>query len=190
MSNSNDKYLDNRTLTLNAASSGFGDLRAQNGATINNNAVLDILFDFPLQHPSGADTTFNNNGALIKSGGAGNIDLRADFINDGSVTVDSGSITFDRSYTQTAAGTLNVGIAGMMDFDSYTISETATLDGTLEVMLQGGFEPSLTEMYGILNFASRVGTFATENGLIIGNGKRFDITYGATDVTLEVVPDP
>jgi hypothetical protein len=187
--------ISGRTLTLNAASTGFGDLRAQNGATINSNAALEILFDDPLQHAGGADTTFNNNAETNKSGGAGNMEMRADFINAGSLTVDSGSITLERDYTHplpTGAGTLHVGIAGLADFDNYAISGAANLNdlGTLEVSLLNAYEPNLADSFIIMTFASRVGEFSAHNGLIIGNNKRFDVTYGATSITLTVVMDP
>ena len=91
---------------------------------------------------------------------------------------------------QDLAGTLNVGIASIGAFDSYAITQSATLDGTLDISLEGGFEPNLGESFEIMTFASRVGTFAAENGLAIGNGKKFAISYGASNVTLEVVTDP
>ena len=102
---------------------------------------------------------------------------------------DSGSISFTQTFTQTSSGTLNVGISSLSDFDNYTINQTATLDGTLEISLLDGFEPNLMDMFTIMNFPSRVGTFSTVNGLTIGNMKQFDITHGATSVTLEVISD-
>lgn len=193
ISSNNDKFLDTRTLTLNAASTGFGDLRVSNGATINNNADLDILFDSPLADAGGVDSTFNNHAGLTKSGGVGNIDIRANFVNTGSVTVDSGSITFDRDFTQTDTGMLNVGIAGLApDFDSFSVSQTADLAGTLEITLLGGYVPDLLDPpYAIMTFASRIDTFGTVNGLVFDPGvRRFDIIYGGTSITLVVVSDP
>jgi hypothetical protein len=89
------------------------------------------------------------------------------------------------------AGTLNVGIASMSDFDSFAISQVATLGGTLEVTLLGGFVPTIPQNYTILTYASLMSMFDTENGLIFDPGTaRFDITYGGGDVTLSVVADP
>jgi len=45
------------------------------------------------------------------------------------------------------------------------------------------------DSFEIVTFASRSGTFASEQGLDIGNGTHFEVTYGATNVVLEVVLD-
>jgi hypothetical protein len=47
----------------------------------------------------------------------------------------------------------------------------------------------LGESFQILTFGSRAGTFSTVNGLVIGNGNKFDVSYGTLDVTLDVVAD-
>jgi len=41
----------------------------------------------------------------------------------------------------------------------------------------------------VITFASGTGTFSSVTGLAIGNGKRFQINYGTTKVTLVVVPE-
>ncbi len=187
------KSLSARTLTLNGASTwDAGQWNLGDAATINNNAALDIQADKRLAHAGGAVSTFNNNalGIITKSAGVGVSNFELEFTNAGNFSVESGSVVLNRSFTQTSTGTLNVEISSISDFDNYPVSQSATLDGMLEITLLDGFEPSLTEMYTIMNFASRVGTFATVNGLAIGSGKQFDISYGATSITLEVIPDP
>ena len=90
-----NKHLDSRTLTLNAPSTGFGDLRALNGATIENNSTLEIIFDDFLQHAGGAISSFINNDTVTKSAGAGEAELRINFFNtDGAtVNVNTGTLT-------------------------------------------------------------------------------------------------
>jgi len=180
-----------RTLTLNAASEWTdGTFRLWNAATVNNNALLDIKTDKDFQHTSGAVSSFNNNGALTKSAGAGVTQIGANFLNTDSIEVSSGSLSLTKEFEQASVGTLKVGIAGLASFDSYPVTGTATLDGTLDINLKGGYEPALGNTFEIMTFASRVGTFNTVDGLAIGNGKKFDVVYNAGDVTLEVVTDP
>jgi hypothetical protein len=45
------------------------------------------------------------------------------------------------------------------------------------------------DSFEIVTFASRSGTFASEQGLDIGNGTHFEVLYGANSVTLQVVLD-
>ena len=106
-----------------------------------------------------------------------------------TVSVTSGSVSFERAFTQESTGTLGVGISSSVMFDHYAISQSANLDGTLDISLLNSFEPELDELYVIMNFASRIGTFATVNGQAIGNGKKFDVIYEASSVTLKVVAD-
>ena len=40
-----------------------------------------------------------------------------------------------------------------------------------------------------MSFGSLGGAFTTVNGISIGNGNMFDPVYGATDLTLNVVPE-
>ncbi|MEO8352621.1 MAG: hypothetical protein ABI680_12865, partial [Chthoniobacteraceae bacterium] len=50
------------------------------------------------------------------------------------------------------------------DFDQLTINGTATLDGTLDVSLLGGFAPLSGRQFPILTFDSATGTFANQTG--------------------------
>jgi hypothetical protein len=73
---------------------------------------------------------------------------------------------------------------------SFFFGNSAALDGTLNIMLLISFVPDLGEAFEIMTFASRSGTFGTINGTSIAAGKRFDVIYGSTSVTLEVGTDP
>ena len=64
------------------------------------------------------------------------------------------------------------------------------LDGTLAIILEGGFEPVEGATFVIMTSDVSVsGIFATINGVDIGNGTHFEISYGASTVTLEVFAD-
>lgn len=125
---------------------------------------------------------------MCPAGGA-DTTIAADFQNFGSLSVDSGVIAFTRTFTQDAGGTLNVNISSAVTFDVFAITQGATLDGTLDITLVGGYMPGLVDSFQIMTFGSLTGTFATVNGTSIGNGNQFDVVYNANDVTLDVIPE-
>ncbi len=96
------------------------------------------------------------------------------------------------SYTQTAAGALNVAIgdAGGGDgFDALAVTGNATLGGTLNVSVADDFRPSLGSVFTVLSSGGRSGQFAQVNGLTPSNGLILAATYGTNDVTLTVAQE-
>ena len=69
---------------------------------------------------------------------------------------------------------------------------TLVLDGTLDIVLIGAFEPVLGTEFDIFRYGSGdlTGMFDTVNSPAWGANRHFDITYGGTAVTLAVVPEP
>jgi T5SS/PEP-CTERM-associated repeat protein len=96
-------------------------------------------------------------------------------------TVYRGSVTYD--------GTLDIEIGGLTpgSFDIIYHSGTATLGGTLDLSLINGFAPGLGDTFQFLTAASRVGEFASVLGTDLGGNLAFDVLYGVTDVTLQVI---
>ncbi|MGH9774471.1 MAG: SBBP repeat-containing protein [Candidatus Acidiferrales bacterium] len=93
------------------------------------------------------------------------------------------------SYTQGAAGSLDVPIGGTSagsQFSQLTVSGTAALAGTLNVSLINGFTPVLGDQFVILNASSVVGQFATVNTPPLSGGLIFTVTQTANSVTLNV----
>jgi outer membrane autotransporter protein len=100
------------------------------------------------------------------------------------------TLTINGSYTQTAASTLNIQIGGLTaatQFDQLVVTGSATLSGTLNLTLLNSFDPSLGDVFRILTYGSRSGTFGTLNGLNLGSGRVYSPAYNATDLTLTVV---
>ncbi|MFK8031220.1 MAG: thrombospondin type 3 repeat-containing protein [Gammaproteobacteria bacterium] len=110
---------------------------------------------------------------------------------DGSLNVGAGSfIEFGDDYTLSATAAVNIDVGGTDPADFGHIDATtseATLDGALNINLVNGFSPSIADTFAFMEFSTRNGTFGSENGTVIGGGLSFDVSYGATDVTLEVV---
>ncbi len=98
-----------------------------------------------------------------------------------------GAATIRSTFTQTAAGTLAVNLAGHTQgkqYDLLNVTENATLDGTLEVSLIDGFVPSVGDLFQILKAQSIIGTFASlttsdENDAL---GFSATVLYSPTDV--------
>ena len=85
-----------------------GTIGTGNGAVINNlaGATFETTFDgFPQNNVSGS-RLFNNAGTFRKSGGTGTTTIDNTFTNRGSVQVQTGTLSFSASYTQTAGETL------------------------------------------------------------------------------------
>jgi hypothetical protein len=181
-SGNNGRNLDSRTLA-NEGTAIFQDgfLTAYNGALIHNAAGATWEFqgdDFLYTGTGGA--TFQNDGALSKSAGDGTMTIFPAFVNGGSVAVQSGTFWFGGGFTQTAAGILYVRIGGLTDFDQYNVGGAASLGGTLDVALTGGYIPDPGDTFKVMTFANHTGQFAAVNG----HGQGYTAQYNPMDVTL------
>jgi hypothetical protein len=97
------------------------------------------------------------------------------------------------TYTQNANGSLNIAIGGLTAGTQYgqlAVANGASLNGTLNLTLINNFLPAIGNTFTILTTSARSGQFATVNGLSINGGEHFQISYGATSVTLTVVSGP
>ncbi|HKC24925.1 MAG TPA: hypothetical protein VKF32_09295, partial [Thermoanaerobaculia bacterium] len=99
--------------------------------------------------------------------GAGTI--TGDIVNSGAHVAPGsspGSLTISGSYTQTAAGFLDVEIGGLSPgtYDVLSVTGGATLAGTLTPSLVGGFAPTVGNSVPAFTFASASGTFADLGG--------------------------
>ncbi len=179
-----------RTLELNSPTNwSAGVFGTVGGGTINNNNVFNIQGDFGAVSSGSPTGTFNNtNGSTLqKTAGTGLSSFSTDITNAGAITIDSGSLRTTRSFTQTSTGTLFVDIESDSVFDTFVVSGTASLDGTLDIDLAGGYTPANGLVFQILTASTVSGTFSTVNDTAIGNGDVFDDQYTGTDVSLVVI---
>ena len=135
-------------------------------------------------------------GAVIGSGTiTGGINNTGGMVAPGTTTpaVTNGTIAIGTStagnYTQGATGAFNVKIGGTGagQFDSVTLSGTATLAGALNVSLINAFSPAVGNSFTILTAASVSGTFSSTNLPALPTGLGWKVTYTATTVVLSVV---
>jgi hypothetical protein len=139
--------------------------------------------------------TLNVNFVDIQGGlltGAGTI--TGDVQNAGTISLSTfdpaqpniGTLNIQGNYTQTASGVLNVKIAGTGS-DVLNVGGTATLDGTLNIVLINQFTPQTGDVFVPLSFGNRSGDFANVNGLTINDHQAFDPSFDDNNLFLTVI---
>jgi hypothetical protein len=125
---------------------------------------------------------------------AGTGAVTGDVLNAGAVTVGdasgAGTLTVNGNYTQAASGSLNLTVGGPSGDASsglLAVTQTATLDGALNVALSAAYSPTVGDSFRVLTFARRGGDFAAETGLDLGGGLALLPAYDDTGLTLTVV---
>jgi len=97
-----------------------------------------------------------------------------------------GTLTIQGNYTQTATGVLLIQIAGPSQYGQLAITGSATLAGTLQVSLSGGYVPAEGNSFQILTFADYTGGFSTEIGLDLPHHRRLTPESSSDELTLTV----
>ena len=145
-----------------AADVGVGQLLGA-AQTLSAGKVLQV---------SGA-TTIHSGGRLTLGGGntdpaleSADLQIQA----GGVLAIELGGTTPNLLYGRAEANTL------------------ATLAGTLEVSLVGGFLPSLGDVFGVLAFGSRAGDFASYTGLDVGGHLALRHAFTANSLILTARP--
>ena len=135
---------------------------------------------------------------ILFSGGAvygnegtlqGNVISNAAF-NMGDMPMTVGMMAITGNYSQGANGSIAFDIASVTSFDQLNVTGHASLNGTLYVDLLNGYVPQIGNMFDIMNFGSRSGTFSMTVGLPINNQEHFVLEYNSTNLTLDVVSGP
>ncbi len=95
------------------------------------------------------------------------------------------------NYTQTAAGKLQIELAGTSlgsQYDQLLAIGSLTLNGTLQVLLTNGFTPTAGNSFNVLGFqpGSVTGSFATVNLPTLGAGLSWNISqlYSAGNISV------
>ncbi|TVR45419.1 MAG: hypothetical protein EA425_18180, partial [Puniceicoccaceae bacterium] len=159
------------TLTIN------GTYTQEAGQTLLNNATLD---------PSGP--VLLNGGSLEGTGTvASSLDNAGSLIPGAS----PGRLAITGAYTQQAAGTLAVEVAGFTpetEHDLVAVTGSATLAGAIEATLLDGFQPEFGDTFTILTAASVSGTFDAWSGAGHRRGRGWKVDTTPTSALLRVGP--
>ena len=158
-------------------------------------------------------TLYSENSALVNEAGGtlkGDGTVHGNVVNQGTIApglfvenagnfeeIGAGMFTIDGDFEQTAAATLVISIAGNAGpsvaggHDSILISQSAAIDGTLQIELLDNFTPSAGDSFQLLAASSLSGTFANatadSNGagkVLFDGNKKFDILYDSVNHTV------
>jgi hypothetical protein len=140
-------------------------LDARQGGTITlesgTTAVSNVLVRLDPTGTLTAGILQLSSGSLLTGSGT----LSANLINDGDVQLAS-VLTVTGDYTQTAAGILDIAIGGTGrgQYGQLAVSGSVSLDGTVNVLLTGGFTPATGDNFQIVTSSMPLsGVFATAN---------------------------
>ena len=194
--------LNNKGTVLIGGSSGHSFLGLQ-ASTVNLTGGGTVILSNANSEINGSNTILVNKDNTIQ--GLGTILNLTSFQNGGTVHpgigTGAGILTVLNSYAQTSTGILDIALGGSSPGSGYSqlvVGGTASLAGTLNLSLLGGFTPTNGEQFVILTSSGLTGMF-TDNVITVGN-TTFDVSYSppgfANDVVLNAttsvspVPEP
>ena len=127
--------------------------------------------------------TFTNAADGSLEVGVGSATVNGPVVNAGSFTVAGGaSVNIAGSYTQAPSGELDIELVGPVTGSVLALpADSASIDGVLRIRF-AGFTPTAGQMFTLLTYASRTGTFALE----MPDGFTGSVAYGATSAVLTV----
>lgn len=157
-------------LQINSSIGGYTGSVVVNGGVmeVNNSFIVPFLI---------------NSGTLAGTGTVG------DVTNNGSVSPGHsvGTLNISGNYTQNASGTLVIEVEGTNNSDLLNISGTASLDGTLNVLVLPGTYFASHDTETILIATGGVfGTFSTVNVIDPNNALHVHVLYLPTEVVLSI----
>jgi len=172
-------------MTLSAGQVNIGANGKFGGTTQVNGGLLLVNNTSDTGTGIGA-VTVGSNGALGGAGFIGGNVINSGTVSPGSSGSSIGTLTIigGNNYSQNSSGTLQVKIATPASNDLLKVGGSATIDGTLETVWQGGAAPANKTVFGtVLSASSVTGTFANLNTKITPT-LFFKPQYGANLVSL------
>ena len=184
ISNHSDNYVNASAITL--GSNGMTGI-----VTFGGGALVVGTFN------AGTGTaTFNWNGGTLSVGTFGTPTQPFNLVNTGTgnlapgaVAGTTGTTTVYGTYTQGAAASMAIQIAGVSPGtgnDQVNITGTATLAGTLKLSTVNGFVPAVGQNFLIATYASHTGTFAFVAPPVLPQNVAFQLDYTSNPTQLLV----
>lgn len=177
------RFINRGTLTRSSASGGTSsfDINFYNYGTIDNQDG-SLYFKRVLR---------NKSGGVIRGIDTLRVSI-ANMTNNGTVSpgASSGILTFRAGYSQSDSSRLNLEIGGLIPgsgYDRLITPNTATLKDTLNITLSNNFQPALGDVFDIVQYAGRSGTFSTVNMPTVGGSPMFSLTYLAKSIRLTTI---
>jgi len=141
--------------------------------------------------------------SAINVNSGGNLVFTSDFTNNVPLQVAAdgpgGTVTVNGNYTQSSTGSLDLELGGESPSDGVTtggdythldVTGNVTAGGTFGVSLENGFEPTLGDVFHVINYSSLTGgsNFSSYLGLrLAGTDMVLTPTFGANGMTLTAV---
>ncbi|HEV3275876.1 MAG TPA: hypothetical protein VG860_03595 [Terriglobia bacterium] len=125
----------------------------------------------------------------LKTAGIVTLSVLGTSTNKGSVTLNPRGALHSGTYTQAAIGTLAINISSPALYGRVGVLGAASVAGTLNVGLLGGFVPTIGQTFTILMAGTVTGSF-TNNHISINATEHFQVSYTATSVVLTVAAGP
>ncbi len=182
--------------TINVQVNRFLDINSTSAVTLNGNLRL-----VSNNANIAAGATFSGAGAIIVPSGShlvtaagANINVLLD--NEGTIRPSGFDVvgnTTIKDYQQTNTGQLFVELTGTLlnQYDRFTVTDVAQLDGYLNIDIDGAFVPTLGNTFNIISAVGGViGTFDNIDVSGMPAGLTFHINYLPTLVQLQVVSTP
>jgi hypothetical protein len=176
---------------------GTGNLKVSGGSAWNNDGIFTVQTDAQVISSSdgGAWPVFVNNGTFRKKVTTGTTVFDSanggvNFNNNGTVDLQTGSLAINGGYILSGSPQLKLVLGGVnpgTQFSQETFAGSATLGGILSVTLANGFMPTNGQSFAVVTYGSETGQFGSQQLPALPIGLAWQITYGATAVTLNVV---
>ncbi len=183
LSNTGAIEADSKTLSLAPNS-----ITQVSGTTLNAGTWI-ALNGAALKFPNGTSVATNAANITLSGTGAAITALSGLSANSGSLTLGPGAaLALASGFSQTSGGTLDIQISGTPAsgmFGQLAVAQTASLAGTLGVVLASGFTPSPGQDYKVMTFGQASGNFTTFTGV----SPSFTATLNAGSLDL-VTPAP
>jgi hypothetical protein len=193
ISGSADKLLYGAVLNQAGSTvwTGSGNLVGLNGAVLTNSGLFDIRTDAAMPFGNaGVVPSIYNLGTVLKSAGGGTNLCDFAFNNNGTVDLRSGVLALSGGYIPSSTSQLKLAIGGLApgtQFSQLNLGGAAALAGTLSVTLTNGFSPTNGQSFAIVTYASESGQFASQQLPALPINLAWQVNYGATAVTLDVL---
>jgi Right handed beta helix region len=175
---------NNSGTLLKSAGTGISTIEM----AVDNPGSIDVrsgTFNFP-------QTLTNQASGIILGYGTLDVSTASSFTNEGTINpgTSPGTLTITGDLPQEATSVINIEIGGLVagtEYDRLDVSGTATLAGTLNVILINGFNPVDGDSFTILPYASQGGGFNTTNLPALSGSLNWIVTSGGSSIILDVV---
>ena len=135
---------------------------------------------------SSANAYFTNAGTVLKTNTSGMTTISIPFANSATVQADTGTILYNSAYADASSANLSISLGGATPDTGYgqiQFAEAPAFAGTLSASTRNGFQPTMGEVFTVLNYPSYSGVFSSTN-LTLSGGIVLQPQFSGTSLTL------